>query len=124
VNERVGEEKVGDRDAGQVVAVKYARYAVYAGENGSPNKKVKVEELWYSPELDMVVKLAVVPKGEAMGKEAQEKAQVTLPVLEINSIQVGEPPEDFYPPYGYEIKVDETLSPPFAPVPAKAAPVK
>ena len=122
VNERVGEEQVGDRGEGQVATVKYARYAVHTSENGRPGKKVKVEELWYSPELDMVVKVALAPRTS--GPTAKGKEQDLLPVLEFNSVEMGEPPEDFYPPYGYEIKVDETLLPPFAPAPAKADPAK
>jgi hypothetical protein len=122
VNERVGEEQVGDSGEGQVATVKYARYAVHTSENGRPGKKVKVEELWYSPELDMVVKVALAPRTS--GPTAKGKELDLLPALEFNSVEMREPPEDFYPPYGYEIKVDETLLPPFAPAPAKADPAK
>jgi len=126
VNERVGEGKVGERYGEQVSTVKYARYAVHAGGNGKAGKRVKVAELWYSPELDMVVKVTRPPAGRAKtnGSKVKDEEPEELLVLDLNSIQVGEPPEEFYPPYGYEIKVDETLLPPFAPVPVEAAPVK
>ena len=107
-----------------MATVKYVRYALHTSEQGTAGKKVKVAELWYSPALDMVVKATRPPAGGAKTDDSKLKGEEPedLLALELNSIEVGEPVEDFYPPYGYQIKVDETLLPPFAP--AKTAPTK
>jgi hypothetical protein len=92
--------------------------------DGGVKKKEKLNEFWYAPELDSIVEATRVPKrqpakkagGAKKGAGDEEKAE-DLRLFWMDSIWMGEPLEDFYPPHGYAIEVDETLLPPFAPVP-------
>jgi hypothetical protein len=125
VNEKVSEERVGAHDADGVDAVKYARYEVHAAVGGKPAVKTEIEAVWYAPALDSVVKASLMPKVNAVkaasankkGEAGSDEKPELLELLDMYSIWVGEPVEDFYPPHGYAIEVDESLLPPFAPVP-------
>jgi hypothetical protein len=134
IHEKVGKETFGGhqwtmggaRDAGDAVdAVKYAEYAVYAATEGKPEKKVLVGEKWFAEVIDEVVRATMMPPATGVAKAGKAGAKRDAPEprvrFEMNAFELGEPVEEFYPPHGYAIEVDQTILPPFAPAPPKAA---
>jgi hypothetical protein len=117
VNEKVSEGMFGNAGTSGVKAIKYAHYEMHVGKDGTVRDKVKTEELWYAPELDLVVKTRIIPKVTARDRHPHGPSLGPHTVFEMTSIEVGEPKGDFYPPYGYAIEVDQRLLPPFAPTP-------